>query len=500
MDPKERERLLYRRQYLYGPKVSEFPKWNHFKLTNGSELAVHPDLDCTEYRDGSFSLVLLGYILDPYAPEKLNLDILKDLAVQKADPGKILDALDPYGGRYVLLILGEHSQYAVDDGGGLRALHFYRDAQGGMWLTAQPGVFADKFNLQYDPEASAFLESETIKKYCEPWWPGTSSPFKEVSHLLPNHVLDLDSGEVRRFWPREPIKKFSLADAVKISAAILRGLMKSANNRFKMVIGMTSGYDSRIVLAACKEIMGSMRTYTMLYRKMSTDSKDSVLINQLTEYVKVPHIFFDCRQPVPDDFHDLYSHNIEKSYQNYEPIVSGRFHNLDQDLVVVKSVTDEVVRCFYYRDGVYPFNKINVDLLCQISKLGDHPFVRRNFADWLEEAEPVARCGYKVLDFFYWENRNSNWQAMSQVEFDLTHEEFTPFGNRLMLATMLGVNHKYRCMPENIMQREMIKASWPELDQYPYNPDRKKIIRKPAYEGWWMTVGRWIKFRILRIR
>jgi hypothetical protein len=199
-----------------------------------------------------------------------------------------------------------------------------------------------------------------------------------------------------------------------------------------------------------------------------------------------------------EDFEYLYTHNLEKSYQSYGNIVFGRFKNLDQKFVVVKSVVNEIVRCFYYRTGVYPFN-VDVDLLCKISKLGSDPFVSQNFLDWMKDVKPAEERGYKMLDLFYWENRNANWQAMSQLEFDLAQEEFTPFAHRTLLATMLGVDHKYRCMPKNIFQREMVKASWPELNEIPYNPT-SKVIRKPFYEGPWMKVARWIKYRLLRTR
>jgi hypothetical protein len=131
--------------------------------------------------------------------------------------------------------------------------------------------------------------------------------------------------------------------------------------------------------------------------------------------------------------------------------------------------------------------------------LGEHPFVYKHFDAWLTEALNVEQYGYKVLDFFYWENRNANWQAMSQLEFDLAQEEFTPFAHHRLLATMLGVEYRFRCMPKNLFQRELVRASWAELDKYPYNP-RGKVIKKPFYEGPWMKAGRWIKYNLFSKR
>jgi hypothetical protein len=498
MESAVREKLLYRRQYLYGPRVDEFPQWRHINLVNGCHLAVHPDLEVTEYKSKPCSLVLLGYLLDPEAPAKLNADILKDLASIGGTTEQITNALDGYGGRYVLFIFNGGDQIVVNDAGGLRQVFYHRAADGGLWLAPQPGLISQKFGLKYSQEAQDFLNSEVIQKNKELWWPGTSSPFKEILHLLPNHQLDLKTGAVKRYWPRERIKKYSVTEGAKIGSRILRGLMKAANNRFDLAMAMTAGYDSRIVFAASKEILKDLYGYTMIYHKLTPTSSDVVWAAKLAEFVGIQHHLFACDKPMTDEFEYLYTHNLEKSYQSYGNIVFGRFQNLDQKKVVVKSVVNEIARCFYYRTGVYPFN-VGPDLLCAVSKLGAHPFARRNFSEWMDDAKPAQENGYKILDLFYWENRNANWQAMSQLEFDLAQEEFTPFAHRTLLATMLGVDHKHRCMPKNVFQREMVRASWPELDTLPYNPT-SKIIRKPFYEGPWMTAARWIKYRFLRKR
>lgn len=498
MDKAEREKLLYRRQYLYGPKIDGFPTWKRVKMPNGYALAVHPELDVTEHKGKPCALVLLGYLLDPDGPEKSNADILADLATGTPATDDILRALDNYGGRYVLFIFNGADEIVVNDAGGLRSVYFYRAADGGMWLAPQPGLIAPIFNLKYSAEAEAFLHSETILKYQEPWWPGTSSPYTDIEHLLPNHALNLKTGEVKRFWPSEHIVHYSPQKGAQESTRILRGVMQAAHHRFKMAMALTGGYDSRIVFAASKSFIKNLAAYTMIHTRLTEQSNDIQLAKRLAEYAGIPYKTVDCKQLMTSDFNDLYTHNIDKAYQSYGTVVYGRFKNLEQDRVVIKSVVNEICRCFYYRTGVYPFN-ITIDYLCHVSKLGHDPLVQKYFNQWVEDARIVDELGYKLMDFFYWENRNANWQAMSQLEFDLAHEEFTPFAHRKMLSIILGVNHKYRCMPKNTFQRMMVDASWPELSQIPYNPGQK-LIKKPWYEGPWMTAGRWIKYRLLKKR
>jgi hypothetical protein len=492
-----RQRLLYRRQYFFGPDIEVREGWSSLKMPGGNALSVHPDLKLTQVEQPGCRLVLIGYLLDPNDPKANDEQILNRLAVS-AGLDQLVAALDDLGGRYVLFISLENDYWVLSDAGGLRQVYYHQDQQGRFWLGAQPGQFRDVFGFEYPDEVTGFLNSDTIRKYREPWFPGDSTPFGEVKHLLPNHMLNLLTGEVRRYWPHEPVRRYSMEEGARTAATILQKLMRAANNRFKLAMGLTGGYDSRIVFAASKEIVQDLHVYSMIYHRLSEQSPDITLAGELTKFAGVPHQVFRCDQPMNEDFEYLYTHNLDKVFQSYGNIVFGRYQNLDQKLVVVKSVVNEIARCFYYRNGVYPY-RVTTEFLCKVSKLGDHPFVFKHFDVWLQEAMQVEQFGYKVLDFFYWENRNANWQAMSQLEFDLAQEEFTPFAHHRLLATMLGVNHRYRCMPKNLLQREMVRASWPELDVYPYNP-RGKVIKKPFYEGPWMSVGRWIKYNLLTKR
>lgn len=496
MVSEQRSRLLYRRQYIYGPRVKGFATWQRYQLPDGNELAVHPELEYTRVDDGQRALVMLGYMLDPQHTQSDNSQVLRDLLSSNLNNTDLIAALDHVSGRYVLFIFSAEEQLVLMDTAGLRQVFHYRDENGSTWLCAQPGLLQQQFDLSYSEEARAFLASPVISASHEPWWPGTSTPFTNVKHLLPNHLLNLVTGEVRRYWPRAPIIRYEMHEGAEKSAGILRGIMAAANQRFHLAMALTGGYDSRIVFAACKEIVADLHLYSMIYHKLTPESSDIKVAADLAGFVGKPHQVFACDQPMDEDFEYLYSNNLEKSYQSYGHIVFGRFTNLEQDMVVVKSVVNEIARCFYYRTGVYPY-QITVDLLCRLSKLGVHPFTEHYFSEWLKDAGVAETFGYKLLDLFYWENRNANWQAMSQLEFDLAHDEFTPFNHRDLLATMLGVDYRQRCMPKNTFQRELVRCSWPDLDEFPYNPT-SRVLKKPLYEGPWMTPARWLKYHLLK--
>jgi hypothetical protein len=492
----DRAKLIHRRQYFYGPAFDGFPHWNTLSMPDGYRLAVHPELELTQTALNGYSLTLLGYLLDPDHPGDGNRAILERIGSQAQDVQALLATLDHFGGRYVLFVFHEQDKFVLNDAGGLRPVFFHRSADGALWLAPQPGLISKKFGFTHSAEAGQFLASDEILKNPEPWFPGTSTPFAEITHLLPNHLLHLDSGKVERFWPLKPLKKISLRQGVERSAAILRNMMKAAHQRFELALGLTGGFDSRVIFTASKELLSDIHIFTINYNDLSIKSSDIAVAGELTERAGVAHQVFACDKPMDDEFASLYEQNLEGSYRSYGKIVYGRFKNLDQKKVVIKAAMSEIARCFYYHTGVYPFN-ISPDFLCRVSRLGTDKLVQKSFSDWYADARHVEKLGYKVLDLFYWENRVASWQAMGQLEFDLAHEEFTPYNQRDLLVTMLGVNHNQRCMPKHRFHHELVKALWPEMDEVVYNP-ASKVFHKPFYEGPWMQAGRWIKYRILR--
>lgn len=104
------------------------------------------------------TLVLLGYMLDPYAPEVNNQTILANLCREADDQNRLLERLDSIAGRFVLFVFSDLSQYVVTDATGLRQVFYHRTPQGALWLAAG-GLLQQQFNFQYSAEAQSFLQS-----------------------------------------------------------------------------------------------------------------------------------------------------------------------------------------------------------------------------------------------------------------------------------------------------------------------------------------------------
>src|SRR3990167_3761438 len=189
------EKLLYRNQFVLGPFfIEELASWKRIKINSSLHLTVHPDLNTYQAIYENKSITLLGFILDPDNPQAGDSDIINDLVQKLSRCDKFIEHTYKFGGRWILIVNDGKETRLFHDATGLRQV-FYTDTSyiKDLWCASQPGLIAEILNLQMDKDAVDFIKSYELRDK-EYWWPGESSPYKEVKHLLPNHYLNLKTG------------------------------------------------------------------------------------------------------------------------------------------------------------------------------------------------------------------------------------------------------------------------------------------------------------------
>jgi hypothetical protein len=484
--------LLFRRQFFFG--LSPFPSenWKGYTMPDGYCLSAHPDLEVTQITRKGFQVTLLGFLLDPARPEDRDEQILNRLCESAASVMQFVELTEPLSGRWVLFVNQNGSSVVLNDGGGLRSIFYHIDADGHAWLASQPGLLSQHFGFSFSPEALQYMQSPRYLQKIETWWPGDSSPYAEVRHLLPNHLLDLETSTVQRFWPTKRLKRVSLQQGVQAAGELLTGTLASAHNRFSLAMSLSSGYDSRLVYAACRDFAPEVYLFSLLYRHLTPESDDIRIPREIARTLNVEHHLVDCHQPMSKEFEEIYTQNVAGSKDDWGSIVEARYNHVPRDRVVLKGNISEIMRCRFWDKGVYPYRVTLRDVIQRLN-LGNAPLVVSSMKRWMVDALPVEKLGYKLLDFLSWEIEIGNWMGMAPLFFSLAQEEFSPFSNRAFLNIMLGVDPVYRSYPKHLLEREMVAALWPELAQFPYSPSRR-VGKKRFYDGPVLNAVRWAKY------
>jgi hypothetical protein len=470
--PSDRRRRLHRRQFILASTIKlEFAGWKAFPIAGGQFVArVHPDLGAIQRSRDGLELTLLGYLTAPDTPAATNEQIVDQLLSQASGVMDIFPLVETLGGRWVLIVADGKTVWLLHDAAGLRQVHYTDSTLPTPICASQPGLIARELGLPPDREAvESILTPEAVAE-SEYWWPGDSSPYAGVRRLLPNHCLDLTARRVFRYWPSRPRTCTPLNDAVAQTCESLRRMIVAGAARFDLALGLSAGLDSRIILAASREIRHRLQYYSIRFPSNSGNHPDLTVPARLVESLGLTnHHWLPCSDQVRTEYRDLHFESVAFARPQHGSTGQAFEDHFPRQCVAMLGHCSEVGRSFYRRRGTVR-EPLDGSVLARLTFMGVNAFAARHFGAWLEEAEPVAKaCGYDVLDLFYWEQRCGSWLAMGYQELDLAREVFVPFNCRDLLAKLLAVDARYRG-GDDLMHREMIRHAWPELLTVPINP------------------------------
>jgi hypothetical protein len=296
--------MTARMQFILGPDASMgFPGWQRLNVGHGLFLHSHPDLNVEHTSLDSLSATMIGYILDPSRPGRTDSEILVDVVSLVAQGQDLFEIVYPLNGRWVLLVDDGITLRLLTDAAGLRQVRYtHIDHLGQTWCASQAKHIAKALGLQVDAAAMEFMEWSRATDP-ESWWPGTSSPYRDVKRLLPNHFLDIRTGRAHRFWPTEQRRMRDLDNtAVENIATALSAQILSAAQRFQCAQGLSSGWDSRVLLAASRPIVDRLRYYTLKDRGMTANHPDVRIPGKLAKRLGLPHDLIDIKNEASEEF------------------------------------------------------------------------------------------------------------------------------------------------------------------------------------------------------
>ncbi|WP_405247872.1 hypothetical protein [Cellulophaga sp. Asnod2-G02] len=479
------KKLKFRRQFLLSPKLCpELDSWSNQELGK-HQLHVHPDCLQTTATNTSKKAVLLGHVLDPRNQELSSSDILETLLKQNNENGieKVLYGLV---GRFVLIVEENNEFTFFNDACGLKSF-FYTEQKKEFYAASQPLLLklVTENVIIKGKRFDSYHNSDYVKGSKENWFPSGTSLYPDVYHLVANHYLKSETLKQTRYWPVKKLEIYSYEEAKQKFAELLKLTLETGSKKHNLGLGLTSGFDSRILLSASKKVTKDMLFYTLQYRNLDQNSNDIRIPVSLSKKLGFSHEVMDCRLQTTNQFKKIYLANSDMAHLNdWGHIAFGISQNLPEGTMSVKGSCSETGRCFFYKNGIHPEIKSSHDIMSINPKWKGIPFIENQIASWYDEIkDPNMNKGYNILDLFHWEVSTGSWQTQSQLEWDIVHDTFTPFNNRELLDLMLHIDTKYRSKPDYTLYKDTMKMLWPEVLLEPINPETPKVKLKYKFKS-----------------
>ena len=469
------EELLHCKQFILGPHfIDVMPGWQYLDIGHDLKLTYHPELDIEQAAHADKKFTAIGHILDSLTPDKSNRDILSDLIDGANDIHSLTRAIGIYGGRWIIIASFGNKTYLFNDALGFRQVFYTHPAvTGSLWMLSQPGLAEKYLNLEVDVEAEKFMDSFGFRSRDEFSWPAAATAFSGLSHLSPNHYLDLGTGRSHRFWPYASIGTMTTGDAAAYLESRMKNIMRAAAHRYPLAIGLTAGIDSRLVMALSKDIGDNIAFITVRKRNMQDDHPDIAIPKQLCEKHGLKHRVIRAKPGSSPDFAKLFKDSVFMATDIYGPDAEAIINEIHRMRAVVTGSAGEMGQCFFLNKlskNMYN-GPITASKLARLQSFADESFAIKHFQAWLDDAH--KRHDVNLMDLFYWEHSHGNWVAMTQMQFDIAWREiFTPYNCRDVLQAFLSVEQRDRIPPRLLLYKNIISRAWPELLDLPINPHK----------------------------
>ena len=297
------------------------------------------------------------------------------------------------------------------------------------------------------------------------WISGTLTAHQDVLRVLPNHYLDLATWTAHRFWPKpgdfDEWRPFEAT--VEKAAESLRRFSNAACDTFQVAATMTAGFDSRLLLASCREVTERCEFFTI----RAPDAELDIEVSKgIAERLGLSHRVLPLRQAEPGQV-AIWDRTVGDCMVE----APRRTHPTLRELVgreaMFTGMYGEVGRCRLYRQDYLRINDAKIDARFVIDRLTlpPHPELIENVAIWLRSLE--GQPNSVILDLAFHELKFGNW-AMGQRPFTNSIKlNFVPFAQRAVMDAFLGVSPAQKGTEDLFWA--LIKRLWPELAEVPIN-------------------------------
>jgi len=453
---------LHRKQFIVGLQpIIISKKWKSYQLDTGLWLSHCADLQVTKSTDiDGQAWYILGLavetLMEKDSPEK---------EIAKAETSQVCKLCESWAGRWLLIGDGKLSL----DASGLSGCFYGKDSKGQVWASSSAALLSQIFF----PEKPPVVDSRKLSyEVGISWYTPPLSRFERISRLLPSQMLNMISGEIQ---PKPLMPKINIDrdyDEVlnQIQQILITTLQRLSTLSPDLWLGLTAGYDSRLMLALSQVAGIQVRPFTRITARMSV--ADRLLPPKLAKACGYNHTFMINPKRYPERQTLAEDHTGgHVSEGDAEPFIQGIRDRLSGISFGGHGFS---VASGFYKLPELPEEISNAEEGAKhIARIFQEPINSSAMAGiktWLSWALDHPQQHLNWRDRFFIEQRQAGWLSSKEQLYDLTEVIRFPILNSAYLySLMLGVKPEQRLGSE--IQRELIHRINPKLGEYPYNPD-----------------------------
>lgn len=404
---------------------------------------------------------------------------------------EVVDYEKQLGGKYMLLFKKEEQYYIQGDA--TCSIPIFYNIDDVFVCSSSYQYIMDVKKYHIDSEYDVIRKSGDISQAM----PYDITPCRKIKQLIPNHYLVINDKKAVRFVNSNNTQKsISVEKAAETVLPMIENLLAYYRRYYKIYCPITSGRDSRVVLAFLMNSTDDICCYTIKHPEHHDDAQDIVVPVELCQKNNIAHKLID----------DVVVTDILK---NEMDLLLGEDNYSQRTLRIAQTINEN------FCDGAI----VNGDIIGQVGKCSLHRDIPSVFATpsyfrcklhnyskeakkqlglWLEE---IKASGEKVntFDLFSVENRMGRWAAQENLIYNTIGQLYLNIFNcRSIIYTWTAVSRKKRKL--SLLHVDLIREEAPQLLEIPFERDESIMFKISKATGMLYLLSSYAKFYIERMR
>ena len=438
--------------------------------------------------NGKSECVIFGYAVNVFTAS--SQDLAQGIINNCSNISCVIEFEKNLGGKYIILYRNEEHYYILGDATCSIPV-FYTTEE--LSCSSNLQYLVRHYGYRPDQSFQGIRDSGEISQAM----PYDITQYREIKQLIPNHYLDFYNQEVGRYVnSNQSQQTLTVKKAAELSVPMIETICDFYKSKFKIYCPITSGRDSRVVLAFLARKNRALQCYTIHHPEHHEDTQDIVIPKQLCTQNNISYEQID----------DVTVSNALKSEMDH---LLGENNYSLRTLRIVQTIKE------HYGDGAV----INGDIIGQVGKCSLHRDIPLCFATpgyfrcklhnyskeskrqlelWLEEIKNSGEC-VNTFDLFSIENRMGRWAAQENLIYNSIGQLYlNAFNSRSIIYLWTAVNRKERKMSS--IHVSLIKKKMPKLLEVPFESDDSIIIRLSKANGLTYLLSSYAKYYIERAK
>ena len=322
--------------------------------------------------------------------------------------------------------------------------------------------------------------------------------YKEIKQLIPNHYLSFSKRADSRFVnSSSKQREIGVEEATKTVAPMIDNLVKYYLNEFDTYCPITSGRDSRVVLAFLAAYANDeLKGYTIKHKEHSGAEQDLVIPRLLAE-----HCSFSYEQIADVDPLDKLVFAVNRilgkgQYSSKTLLIANTVKAYCKGRAIINGdIIGQVGKCSLHRD-IPEFLATPRYFRCKMHNYSKESllYVKK----WLKD---IKQSGEKVntFDLFSVENRLGRWAGQENLIYNTISQPYlNVFNSRSIIYTWTAVPRNKR--KKSLLHFGLIEVKQPKMMEIPFEKEKKTVFKLSKANGIFYYLSSFAKFYIEKMK